>query len=262
MEFDFYKKYQTLSDAELMHICHNSSKYQPRAVEDARRVLEERNVDIAGYVADTSEVAPKKPSALVQKLGSIFEETAVPRDTWDFDKEGSLQEYAKAPTQVLRWHWVLLSVFTLMTIRNTYFTLQLLLSYIMYPDSIYNNYITLSFYVLWTALEIAIVCGLYKRRAWAWSLLVGYVVVNFGTRMLGLFDIFMDPYTNGIADYWQGESTLYLLGYIGVFILLIQPFMQVFYGVDDKRKKKTLLVSVAIFIGLRILLYLIKNFTI
>ncbi|WP_129022060.1 hypothetical protein [Edaphocola flava] len=229
MEFDFYKKYQTLSDAELMHICHNPTKYQPRAVEDARRVLEERNVDIAGYVAEEipNAAAPKKPSAIVEKIGRIFEETAVPKDTWDFDKEGSLQEHPKAPVMVTRWHWAIFAIMILSAIRNTYFTLRLLVSYIMYPDSVYNNYTVLFFWVLLSALEIAIVCGLYKRTGWSWSLLVGYLVVNLGVRLIGLYDIFMDPYTNGIADYWQGANTIYLLLTIALLLLFFKPFMQV-----------------------------------
>ncbi|MNS85775.1 hypothetical protein D3C72_1196500 [compost metagenome] len=263
MEFDFYKRYQTLSDAELMQICNNPTKYQPGAVADARKVLEERNVDIATPVPnEIPDTAKKKSPLILEKIGRIFEETAVPKDTWDFDKEGSLREHPKAPVMVTRWHWAIFAAMTLPTVRNTYFTLRLLVSYIMYPDSVYNDYIMLSFLVLSGALEIAIVCGLYKRAAWAWSLLIGYLVVNLGARLITLYNIFMDPYTDGIADYWQGANTIYLLLTIAVLLLLFKPFMQTFYGVDDNRKKKTIWISIAIFIAFRILLYLIKNFTI
>lgn len=260
MEFDFYKKYQTLSDEELMHICNNPSRYQPRAVEDARRVLQEREVDIVASAPE--EPQPVVQSALLDKVGRFFEEPATPANTWDFDKEGTLQEQTKAPASVVKWHWALLGAFTIFSISSAYNTLKLLVLYIQMSEEYRPSFIQLAILLIAMAIDVAIICGIYKRKPWAWSLAIGYSCLNLSARVVGLYQIFMNPYTDDITDYWQGMGTVYLLINIGFCVLLYQPFMRSFYGSGDKRRKNTLLVSAGIFILYLLLLYLLENFTI
>lgn len=258
MEFDFYKKYQTLSDAELLHICNNPSKYQPRAVEDARRVLEERSVDIASYVAeDTMRLTPKKPSELVQKIGRIFEETIVPEDTWDFDKEGTLHAITKVPGYVVKWHWALVIAYTLISASNVFGILKLLVYYFKSPE-IFSGIGTAGtvIYFLAISLDVIIVIGLYKRKAWAWSILFCSITIFFGNKVGIWYGIFMDPYPRGITDYLGGiTSSFELLYYIGLFILLNKSFMRNFYKVTDRRRTITALVASAIFIIQQVFFY-------
>ena len=243
-----------------MHICNNPSRYQPRAVEDARRVLQEREVDIVASVPEAPQ--PAVQSALMDKVGRFFEEPAMPSNTWDFDKEGILQERTKAPASVVKWHWALLAVVTIVSISSSYNTLKLLVLYLQMSEEYRPSLTQLAILLIGMAIDVAIICGIYKRKPWAWSLAMGYSCLNLAARVVGLYQVFMNPYTDGIADYWQGMGTVYLLITVGICVLLYQPFMRSFYGTSDKRRKNTLLVSAGIFILYILLLYLIENFTI
>ncbi len=52
MTFDFYNKYQRLSDQELLHIVRNAAQYQETAATAAQTILQERGVDIAAALQE------------------------------------------------------------------------------------------------------------------------------------------------------------------------------------------------------------------
>lgn len=252
MEFDFYKKYQTLSDDELLYICNNPSRYQPRAVDDARRVLQEREVDIVASAPEKPQ--PTVQSALVDKVTRFFEEPSQPSNTWDFDTEGTLQEHTRAPAYVVKWHWALFTACVLFAIWNLYYILKVLMYYFDAPE-IFSGAWELLIFLASISLNIAIVVGLYKRKPWGWSILFCSVTIFLGQKIATWCILYMDPYPKGILDYLQGVNFLFTIYYIGVFVLLNKVFLRNFYKVTIKRRNNTFLVAGIIFILQQILIY-------
>lgn len=70
MTFDFYDKYQQLSDQELLHIVRNEAQYQEAATAAAQAILQERGVDMkaALHEPDTKDYHASEPEDLATLL--------------------------------------------------------------------------------------------------------------------------------------------------------------------------------------------------
>ncbi len=70
MTFDFYNKYQQLSDQELLHIIRNEAQYQEAATAAAQAILQERGVDMTAalHEPDTEDYHESEPEDLATLL--------------------------------------------------------------------------------------------------------------------------------------------------------------------------------------------------
>ncbi|RQO30774.1 hypothetical protein DBR32_08600 [Taibaiella sp. KBW10] len=243
MEFDFYTRYLSLGEEDLFYILNNPEKHQPKAVESARQVLQER-----GIGEDDFKAYKKKTTA------AFVDERA--QDYGEYDIFNSIEGSDLINPKMDKYHKriMALSVFQgifayfgiIMAIRN-----MIIFDYCT-VESLFGIMYRFAFFPL-------LIYFLYKKKPWGWILFVFNLILPIPSYLRSIYGTL----SRGMYDDWNiGFLVGQLVTYILLFLLLrfmCFRYVHQYYGISVARRKQVLKYSVLILLAIEFLSYLFRQ---
>lgn len=238
MEFDFYTRYQELSDGDLAYIVNNPHKHQPQAVEAARQVLEER-----GISADALQAYTMKPATAA----------AVPQnsDYGEYDIFESLKQEIPLHPKMDNYHKWLIAYLIFQAISGVY------VIYVSIRNLSIMGYYPLDsvFWISYRAAYIPLVLYfMFKRKPWGWILLFFDLMLPIPSYLKSIYALFTDTNTMFgtlfIGQVLGCALTIFLLRFINL------PYVLSYYGVSQSRRRQVVWYTIGIILALELVFYL------
>jgi hypothetical protein len=255
---DFDEYYRSLSDRQIAEILNdNADKYQPAALEAARKILEQRGLDENAIEKLKEELTTeqKPPKSFVNILN---------RSTTKFEEPEENSEHIlplnirvkKSQIEriliVLNGLWVFFGLYFLYTFSLNF--LNTIENFIYHP-------LTAFFEVAAIVIMSVAVVKFILRKSWGWILLIFNCIASIPASLLNLynfFQLFINNQEIGMFSFrFYYRFTLVILGFLliafTIYSLVREDCMKIF-NVTKRKKQST--ITVSIFFALFVIYFL------
>jgi hypothetical protein len=185
MDFNFYEQYKHSSTVELLLIVKQPGKYQPAAVDAAKMLLRERNVD-EQEEEEVAHIVHTETKQQDEKLKRQQAQKEKAKGTVISFIEPILNPRKEFPAQ--KWINILLTIVALRFIWRLYQNVRMWIIIAQCEDCVFDGL------MLFTAIELlylpAMFLLLWKRKALGWELSFGLCIYMLGERLAQLYFIF------------------------------------------------------------------------
>lgn len=227
MLFDFYERYKTYSNKELLKIVKQADDYQSDAVATAEQILNERKLTEEEVTSIEKELQEESIAKFLKKA-----------DSADVQEDTLLESvlHYKRHTDSPQWIKVLLALIAAQYVWLLYLTSKVVVSFFRCAICRFEPFLV---FQLFTLTYVPVIFFLvYKRRQWGWVLLFADNLFIFFSRLLNGYVLY---------NFQHVDNVLLLLFplFIKLFFLLFLWRSEVinYFGVAKETRIKTILVT-------------------